>query len=260
LQHNYNYLTLSLISISERFSYFSEPNFILHLPNHKNKMTTILNKTVRFSIADSDFYFKKIMIKMLLENPFNMLLNDCNNGHELISRIYRKQENVFIIELFMPVLSGLEAIKFIRKNNPETPIITYSGTYQEDMAEILEKIPNIYYCQKKSNIIKDIIKGQITSQDFDYQAYSESWKKQPLAVQEYMNRQKQNQEELSPTEIQLMKFCYEGFSNKEIGEKLNLSTRTIDTYINRLTEKLGVKTKLHLIRFCVENGYYNSSM
>lgn len=223
-------------------------------------MSKLLTNTVRFSIADSDFYFKKIMIKTLLENPFNMLLNDCNNGHELINRIYRKQEDVFIIELFMPVLSGIEAIKFIRKNNSETPIITYSGTYQEDMAEILEKVPNIYYCQKNSNIIKDIIKGQIISQDFDYQAYSENWKQQPLAVQEYMNRQKKSQEELSSTEIQLMKFCYEGFSNKEIGEKLNLSTRTIDTYINRLTEKLGLKTKLHLIRFCVENGYYNSSM
>ncbi|MCY0967702.1 response regulator transcription factor [Chryseobacterium wangxinyae] len=223
-------------------------------------MSKILANTVRFSIADSDFYFKKIMIKTLLENPFNMLLNDCNNGHELINRIYRKQEDVFIVELFMPVLSGLEAIKFIRKNNSETPIITYSGTYQEDMADLLQKIPNIYYCQKNSNIIKDLIKGKITSKDFDYEAYSESWKQQPLAVQEYMNRQKHSQDELSPTEIQLMKFCYEGFSNKEIGEKLNLSTRTIDTYINRLTEKLGLKTKLHLIRFCVENGYYNSSM
>ena len=260
MQHIYNYLILSLILNSERFSYFSEPNFFVFTPNHTNKMTKILTNTVRFSIADSDFYFKKIMIKMLLENPFNMLLNDCNNGHELISRIYRKQEDVFIVELFMPVLSGLEAIKFIRKNDHDTPIITYSGTYQEDMAEILEKIPNIYYCQKNSNIIKDIIKGQIMSQNFDYQAYSESWKQQPLAVQEYMNRQKQSQEELSPTEIQLMKFCYEGLSNKEIGEQLNLSTRTIDTYINRLTEKLGLKTKLHLIRFCVENGYYNSSM
>lgn len=251
---------LSLILQSERFSYFSDQNFILPLPNHKNKMSKILTNTVRFSIADSDFYFKKIMIKTLLENPFNMLLNDCNNGHELINRIYRKQEDVFIVELFMPVLSGLEAIKFIRRNNEDTPIITYSGTYQEDMADILEKIPNIYYCQKNSNVIKDLIKGQITSQDFDYQAYSESWKQQPLAVQEYMNRQKKSQEELSSTEIQLMKFCYEGFSNKEIGEQLNLSTRTIDTYINRLTEKLGLKTKLHLIRFCVENGYYNSSM
>lgn len=195
-----------------------------------------------------------------MENPFYMLLNDCNNGHELVNRIYRRQEDVFIIELFMPVLSGIEAIKYIRKNNSETPIITYSGTYQEDMAEILSKIPNIYYCQKNSTIIKDIIKGSIASDEFDYNAYSKEWEQQPLAVQEYMDRQKKGQEELSPAEIQLMRFCYEGFSNKEIAEKLNLSTRTIDTYINRLTEKLGLKTKLHLIRFCVENGYYNSSM
>jgi DNA-binding NarL/FixJ family response regulator len=222
-------------------------------------MNQILNKRVRFSIADSDFYFKKIMIKTLLETPFNMLINDCNNGHELINRTYRRQEDVFIIELFMPVLSGIEAIKFIRRNNNETPIITYSGTYQEDIAEILSKIPNIYYCQKNSNIIKNIVKGKISENNFDYDSYYEEWQKQPLQVQEYMNRQKKSQEELSPTEIQLMKFCYEGFSNKEIGEKLSLSTRTIDTYINRLTEKLGLKTKLHLIRFCVENGYYNSS-
>jgi DNA-binding NarL/FixJ family response regulator len=109
-------------------------------------------------------------------------------------------------------------------------------------------------------VIKEIIKGKITGDNFDYEAYTKQWEEQPLAVMEYMERQKKSQEELSPTEIQLMKFCYEGFSNKEIGEKLNLSTRTIDTYINRLTEKLGLKTKLHLIRFCVENGYYNSSM
>lgn len=222
-------------------------------------MNQILNKRVRFSIADSDFYFKKIMIKTLLETPFNMLINDCNNGHELINRTYRRQEDVFIIELFMPVLSGIEAIKFIRRNNNETPIITYSGTYQEDIADILSKIPNIYYCQKNSNIIKNIVKGKISDNNFDYDSYYKEWQRQPLLVQEYMNRQKKSQEELSPTEIQLMKFCYEGFSNKEIGEKLNLSTRTIDTYINRLTEKLGLKTKLHLIRFCVENGYYNSS-
>lgn len=223
-------------------------------------MSKLLTNTVRFSIADSDFYFKKILIKMLTENPFYILLNDCNNGHELISRNYRRQEDVFIVELFMPVLSGIEAIKYIRKSNTETPIITYSGTYQEDMAEILSKIPNVYYCQKKSSVIKDIIKGKIAGDSFDYETYTQQWEKQPLAVMEYMERQKKSQEELSSTEIQLMKYCYEGFSNKEIAEKLNLSTRTIDTYINRLTEKLGLKTKLHLIRFCVENGYYNSSM
>lgn len=222
-------------------------------------MSKILTNTVRFSIADGDFYFKKIMIKTLLENPFYKILNDCNNGHELINRIYRRQEDVFLIDLFMPILSGIEAIKFIRKNNEETPIIAYSGTYQDDMAEILAKIPNVYYCEKNSTVIKDIIRGLIVSDSFDYGEYSKTWLQQPLAVQEYMNRQKYSQEELTSAEIQLMKFCYEGLTNKEIGEQLSLSSRTIDTYINRLTEKLGLKTKLHLIRFCVENGYYNSS-
>jgi DNA-binding NarL/FixJ family response regulator len=119
-------------------------------------MNQILNKRVRFSIADSDFYFKKIMIKTLLETPFYMLINDCNNGHELINRTYRRQEDVFIIELFMPVLSGIEAIKFIRRTNNETPIITYSGTYQEDIAEILSKSP-IYITARKTAISSKIL-------------------------------------------------------------------------------------------------------
>ncbi|HFK5520207.1 TPA: response regulator [Elizabethkingia anophelis] len=87
------------------------------------------NSVIRFSIADSDFYFKQFLLKMLLENPFYRVVNDCNNGHELISRLYRKQEDVFLINLYMPILSGLEAIKFIRQTNKTTPIITYSATY-----------------------------------------------------------------------------------------------------------------------------------
>ena len=75
-----------------------------------------------------------------------------------------------------------------------------------------------------------------------------------------MERQKREQQELTVTEIQIIKLCYEGYSNKEIGDRINLSARTIDTYINRLTEKLGLKSKLDLARFCVENGYYNSSI
>uniref|UniRef100_A0AAU6WTW3 Uncharacterized protein n=1 Tax=Chryseobacterium endophyticum TaxID=1854762 RepID=A0AAU6WTW3_9FLAO len=58
------------------------------------------------------------------------------------------------------------------------------------MAEIISGIPNMYYCQKKSNIIKDIIKGKIASDSFDYAAYTKAWEQQPLAVMEYMDRQK----------------------------------------------------------------------
>lgn len=215
---------------------------------------------VRFSIAESDFYFKQFLIKMLEENPFYSIVNDCNNGNELINRLYRKQEDLFILNLFMPILSGLEAIKFIRQTNANVPILTYSSTYQEDMAVLLEEIPNVYYCQKNSIIIKDILRNSILSEGSDYDEYKKEWASQSQSVEDYMKRQKREQQELSVTEIQIIKLCYEGYSNKEIGERINLSARTIDTYITRLTEKLGLKSKLDLVRFCVEKGYYNSSI
>lgn len=215
---------------------------------------------VRFSIAESDYYFKQFLIKMLLENPFYSIVSDCNNGNELINRLYRKQEDIFVLNLFMPILSGIEAIKFIRETNTKIPILTYSATYQEDMATLLEDMPNVYYCQKNSIIIKDILRNCILSQNNDYDEYKKEWESQSQSVQNYMDRQKREQQEISVTEIQIIKLSYEGYSNKEIGERINLSTRTIDTYITRLTEKLGLKSKLDLVRFCVEKGYYNSSI
>lgn len=215
---------------------------------------------VRFSVADNDFYFKQFLLKMLLENPFYRVVNDCNNGHELINRLYWKQEDVFLVNLYMPILSGLEAIKFIRKSNNDAPIITYSGTYQSDMDEILSEIPNVYYCQKNSIVIKDILKNTILSNTVDFAEYKEEWSQQMQEVQDYLTRQKNSQQELSVSEIQMIKLCYDGFSNKDIAERMNLSARTIDTYVKRLTEKLGLKSKLDLVRFCVESGLYNTSI
>ncbi|QDP84779.1 response regulator transcription factor [Chryseobacterium sp. SNU WT5] len=215
---------------------------------------------IRFSVADNDFYFKQFLLKMLLENPFYRVVNDCNNGHELINRLYWKQEDVFLINLYMPILSGLEAIKFIRQSNPNTPIITYSGTYQSDMDEILSEIPNTYYCQKNSIVIKDVLKNSVLSDSVDFEDYKKEWSQQMQEVENYLDRQRNSQQDLTVIEIQIIKLCYEGFSNKDVGERMNLSARTVDTYVKRLTQKLGLKSKLDLVRFCVESGIYNTSI
>jgi DNA-binding NarL/FixJ family response regulator len=216
-------------------------------------------KKIRFSIAESDFYFKEILVKTLLINPFYQVIKNCNNGHELINQLYLRQEDVFFIDLYMPIMSGLEAIKFIRQSGNNIPIITYSATYQPDIYSALESLPSVYYCQKKSVIILDILKNYILSTDKDYNNYLNEWKLQPFEVQEYMERQKKGWYSPSLVEIQIMKLCYEGLSNKEIGIYLKLSSRTIDSHIARLTQKLGLRNKIDLIRFCVEQGYYNSS-
>lgn len=214
---------------------------------------------IHFSIAESDYYFKEILVKTLLNDPFYHVVKNCNNGHELISQLYLRQESVFLIELYMPIMSGFEAIKFIRQSGNNTPIITYSATFQPNMHLMLAELPSVFYCQKKSMIILDILKKYVLAGSKDYTEYLNEWKAQPSVVQEYIERQQQGWYTPTLIEIQIMKLCYEGLSSKEIGQYLNFSTRTIETYITRLTQKLGLRNKIDLIRFCVEHGYYNSS-
>ena len=82
---------------------------------------------------------------------------------------------------------------------------------------------------------------------------------QPVEVIAYMQRQEENAYIPSLVEIQIMKLTYNGLNNREIGESLNLSTRTIDTYIARLSKKIGARNKVDIVRFYVQHGYYNSS-
>jgi DNA-binding NarL/FixJ family response regulator len=210
----------------------------------------------KISIADSDINFKLLLINKLTSNPFNEIVKNCNNGHELINQLYYKIEDLFLIDLYMPILSGVETLKYIRKIGISTPILLYSSTFQLDTYNYLSEYNNTYYCQKNSQIIIDLVKNIISNNLDYYDSYLDEWKKNQLIVEEYL---KNHQDKYIPNmiEIQIIKLCYQGFSNKEMGEKLNLSSRTIDTYTLNLLNKLKLKKKLDLIRYSVENGYYN---
>ena len=154
------------------------------------------------------------MVNTLLKNPFFQIVKNCNNGHELISQLYYRPEDIFIIELHMPIISGLETIKFIRQTGNKTPIITYSSTYQDDMFSLLNTLEAVYYCEKKSNIITDILKNCVLSAYKNYANYLENWKLQSDQQQAHMQRQLKSWYRPSVIEIQIMKLCYEGIKQQ----------------------------------------------
>jgi DNA-binding NarL/FixJ family response regulator len=127
-------------------------------------------------------------------------------------------------------------------------------------AAVVSAYKNVFYCCKKTDVIEFILFNCVLSKSKNYSDYVAEWSAQPTIVQQIQQQQKQGWYEPSVLEIQLMRLCYEGLSSKEIGTYLNLSTRTIDTYITRLAQKLGLRNKIDLIRFAVENGYYNTNI
>ncbi len=219
-----------------------------------------MKSNLYFALAETDPIFKQVLIESLTRSPFYKLAYSASNGYEFINSFHKKKLDVVLLDVFMPVLSGIEATRLLRNIDRRTPVICYTPTFQADIAAILAPL-NTRYCEKKSTVITAMLDNifNLGGGGIDYQAYSTNWEKETyeklnyLAANHYVA-------DFNTTELRLMKLTYEGFTNKEIAEMMNLSNRTIDTYINRLTEKLGLRNKTDLIRYTVEHGLYNTSL
>lgn len=223
-------------------------------------MSFCTNNFFRFSIADNDFYFKEILTGRILASPGFSVARSCNNGRELVSRAYLRQEDFFLVNLFMPVMSGMEAIRFLRELKIEKPIIAYAPTYQEDIAMLLKSHKNIVYCEKKAETVLLMIDFVLRKTSVNYEEYIKTWEEKQLLSLESDRKRIEEGECFSITEIQVMKLCYEGLSNQEIGVFLHLSPRTIEGYFSRLFKKVGARNKVDLIRYAIECGYYNMNI
>lgn len=116
-----------------------------------------MKSNILYALADADFIFKKTLTDTIARSPFFKLSASANNGHELINAVRKHRLDIALVDLYMPVLSGIEAIKFIRLIDKNLPVICYSGTYQQDVAELTGKMNNVLYCEKKSFVLVDML-------------------------------------------------------------------------------------------------------
>ncbi len=215
-------------------------------------------KNIYYAIAESDFIFRKTISDSICINPLYRLKAAVGNGYELIRVFNASFFDVLFIDLYMPVLSGIETINIIKISNPSVIIFCWSTTFQQDIFDKLSQYSFVIYCEKRSSSILNVVDNYLKEGEIFYQKYIEIWKK--TSEEKIENLFASKPINFSPMELKLMKFTYEGFTNKEIAEKMLLSKRTVDTYINRLTERLGLRTKTDLIKYTIENGLYNTSM
>ena len=61
-------------------------------------------------------------------------------------------------------------------------------------------------------------------------------------------------EALTPREIEVLKLIVQGYTNRQIGEELNISVRTAESHRANLSEKLGLRSRVELVRYARENG------
>lgn len=167
------------------------------------------------------------------------------NGDEINQKLLELQPDILIMEIDMPQIGGINALRRIKEDYPNTRILIYSTHPEEIYALRSIKTGAAGYVPKTASskvllrAIKKIAKGGI----FLNEELTSTFTSRNVGETSTLNRYKK----LSSREIEVLNLLSRGKRNKEIAETLHINEKTVSTYKTRLLKKLKVDNLADLI-------------
>ena len=190
----------------------------------------------------------KIGIKVLLEdNEKITVIDDCSSKTEFLEKIKDNIYNLFICDISLPDGSGYDILEIIKEKKLDTKVIILSMHEDKSYIKKAFKLGASGYVTKSTAheeilqaIEKVIVKDEIYLNDKYATIFYELFKED-------------KEIELSEREKEVGKYIVEGYTLTDIGEKLFLSVKTVDTYKKRLMEKTNTKKRSELVEYLKNN-------
>ncbi len=210
---------------------------------------------IKVAIADDHKIFRKGVILSLRHYSNIKFVLEAENGQELIDGLKDTKPDVVLMDLRMPVKDGIETTKYISQHHPE--IIVLVLTMHEDERFVLHLMENGAngYLLKSTDPIE--IKKAIT--DVVEKGYYLNNFVNRILLKKSQSRNKpipslQKEVEISAKEKEVLEYICRELTSIEIGEKMGISSRTVESIKERLMERFGLKNTAGLVFFAVKNN------
>jgi two-component system response regulator NreC len=207
--------------------------------------------SIRIAIAD-DHQMVIDGLTSILQNLEGVeLKGQANNGREIIRLVENLKIDLVFMDIDMPEMDGIEATKQIKTHFPEVKIVILTMHDEQSLVKKLLEIGADGYILKNSS--KTELEMAIRQIQSGKKHFS-SEVTMILLEEESPAEVNAQLKQLTEREIEILKLISEGLSNKEIGDQLFISHRTVDTHRTNLMKKLDVHNVAGLIRFAIKNG------
>ncbi len=209
-----------------------------------------MEQKIKVIIAD-DHHLVRQGFKSLLEDlDFVDVIGEASDGKQVLHLLKNgKKPDVVVMDVDMPVMGGLETLEEIIKTYFGVKVIMLTMLNNKEVIQksVDKGAKGFLFKNASSNELSDAIKKV---------AKGESYFSGDVALtllSKTTNNSLQSLDILTDREIEILKLVAEGYSSTEIGQKLFISPRTVDTHRNNLIQKLNVNGVAGLIRFAVVN-------
>ncbi|PKP52946.1 MAG: DNA-binding response regulator [Bacteroidetes bacterium HGW-Bacteroidetes-1] len=176
------------------------------------------------------------------------------NGRELLKSLEVVEPDIILLDIDMPVMNGIEALSEIRKSFHQLKVIVLSMHEEKSLVKKLTDLGAKGFLFKNSDKEELMIAMNRVANGGYY--FSSSLTMNLINVEIHDNGNPAPKTFiLTERETEILKLIASGLSNKEIGDKLFISHRTVDTHRTNLMKKLEVNNIAGLIRYAIKNGY-----
>lgn len=222
-----------------------------------NRIAT-LKSDIRVIIADDHAIFRDGLKQALASEENIFLVGEAADGKELIRLVSECNPDVILTDIRMPVMDGISAAKKILEISPVVCIIGLSMFDDEaHIVDMLEAGARGYLLKNadKSEIIDAI--NSVFHGELYYCKHTSFTLAKMISSSKFNPHKRKEKIEFTERELEIIKLICEQLTNKEIAEKLYLSTRTVEGHRLKIQEKMNAKNTAGIVICALRLGLYN---
>lgn len=226
------------------------------IPVQSKRPLTGSNGSIRIVVAD-DHPVVRFGVKNMLqaESGFEVVA-EAGDGDSAITQVLEYEPDVLLLDLAMPKLPGLEAMRAIMSRSPRVKIILLTSTISTQ--QIIEALQ----IGARGIVLKDSVANDLTESlkavlSGDYWIGGKRVMNLLGALHDLMQKAAAQPERktygLTPRELEVVTCIVQGCSNKDIAKQFTISEETVKRHLSNVFDKTGVSTRLELALFAISH-------
>ena len=207
----------------------------------------------RILIVDDHTVVRRGLRAILEAQPGWDVVGETSSGAEAVELAERLQPDVVIMEIALPVTSGLDATRSIRAACPRTAVLVFTQVDSDELVrDVLSAGARGYLLKSDAErmivaAVESLAAGRPFLNPVAAERVLEAYLRGPAAGVVHS-------EPLTPREREVTQAIAEGLTNKEIARRLGISVKTVETHRATLMRKIGARSAVDVARYAARNN------
>ena len=212
-------------------------------------------RPIRILLADDHAILRDGIRALLSDEADLQVVGEAENGRQALEQARALRPDIVIMDIGMPLLSGLEATKHIRRDVPESRVLILTMHQNDEyLAQVLAAGASGYVLKDAAGrelvlAIRQVARGE----PFFSPLMTRTLTSLYLSSLE-AERTHDPYDDLTIREREVLQLVAEGFTNHQIAEMLKLSIKTVKTHRLHLMQKLDLHDRTELVKYAFQKG------